>query len=157
MRPAARQVHTFTLANPTAATWTFERFHTTCGCTVADISAQVVPPGGSAEVSLRYKPPTEPADDRRSVDVAFKESDAPRFRLTVAAKVRHPLTVLPTRVRLARLPYGKPHVERVTVEDYSGESLPAPKLVSNRDWLTVGTPEPLPANEPGMTAAGRCR
>lgn len=114
VRPAAPQGHTYRIANPTAGPWTFDRFRTTCGCTVADISAEVVPPGGVAEVRFAYTPPAEPADDRRAIDVVFQEPAAPAVRLVVAARVRHPRTVLPVRLRLARLPHGLPHVERVT-------------------------------------------
>jgi hypothetical protein len=149
VRPAGPLTHSFRISNPTGAAWTFERFTVSCGCTVPSASAEAVPPGGSAEVLFRYTPPAEPSDDHRSVEVVFREPAAPRLRLQVAARVRHPLTAFPVRLTLRRLPHGRPHVERVEVENTTPGDLPPPRLAGNRPWLRVGEPEPRPAR-PGV-------
>ncbi len=46
--------HTFVIRNVGEAPLTISRAYTTCGCTTADVSARVIPPGKVALVKLRF-------------------------------------------------------------------------------------------------------
>ena len=52
--PKAVVTHTFLIRNVGAALLTISRAFTTCGCTTAEISARVIPPGKAAYVKLRF-------------------------------------------------------------------------------------------------------
>jgi hypothetical protein len=52
--PTAVLKHKFIVRNTGEAPLTISRAYTTCGCTTADISARVIPPGKLAVISVRF-------------------------------------------------------------------------------------------------------
>ena len=52
--PTAVVNHKFIIRNTGKAPLTISRAYTTCGCTTADITARVIPPGKLAVVSIRF-------------------------------------------------------------------------------------------------------
>jgi hypothetical protein len=150
VRPSQSVSHEFRVTNPSDSAWTFAQFRITCGCTVADISSEVIPPGGSATVTFSYRPPSEVGDDRRSIDVVFQEPSAPLVRLTVEAKAREPVSLFPVRAQLPRAMHGRPHETRVFVGNYTAADVSPPKLVGSHPWLSIGEPrtEPIPTDDP---------
>ena len=155
LRPATAVSHEFTLRNDTDRAWTFKSFHTTCGCTVAEIGAEHIPPGGTTRVTVNYKCPASVGDDRRSVGVRLNETGAPPITLVVAAKVREPVSLFPILLRVES-GHDKPAMSQVEVCSYVAGAT-APTLKADADWLTIGTPQPMPipADEPGMVAHWR--
>ena len=150
LRPAASAQHEFTLRNDTGTPWTFARFLTSCGCTVAEISDAHIPPGGATRVTVSYRATEALGDDRRVVGVEFNEPGVPAISLEIKAKVREPVNLFPALLRV-EAGYDRPATAHIEVCSYL-EGATAPALLADADWATVGPAEvaPLPADDPAM-------
>jgi hypothetical protein len=78
IQPKGLRTCSFEVVNPSQTTWTFSHFQTSCRCTVAEVSQEVIAPGGKTRVDLSYKPPDEVMDDHRTVSLVFKGVHAPK-------------------------------------------------------------------------------
>lgn len=69
--------HVFRVRNPSSSEpWRLELDRVSCGCLVASIDPEVVPPAGEAKVTLRFG--AQPMPDRRSEFVVVK-TDSPKL------------------------------------------------------------------------------
>lgn len=91
VRPESRSIHRFRIQNSGGSPWTVDSVARTCRCTTTRLSSEIVEPGGDLLVDVRYTAPPEDGRDERTVEVHFRESDAPVFILGARALVRHPL------------------------------------------------------------------
>lgn len=89
--PGSRSVHRFALRNTGQCPWNVDSVVNTCRCTTTGLSSHVVHPGATLFIDVRYTAPIDDASDARTIEVHFRETDAPVFGLTVRALVRHPL------------------------------------------------------------------
>jgi hypothetical protein len=81
---------TFLLRNDGDAPLTISRAYTTCGCTTATISADVVPPGKAVTAELRFDAgfhDTAGQTVRRGLIIESNDPDQPRAEIWVQAEV----------------------------------------------------------------------
>lgn len=84
-------VRTFALRNQGDAPLVIQRAYTTCGCTTAEISAQVIPPGKLALVQMRFDAGFHDVRGmtvRRGLVVETNDALHPRVEMWVQATVR---------------------------------------------------------------------
>lgn len=89
--PTEVVTHDFVIANTGEAPLTISRAYTTCGCTVADFSASVIPPGQVALVTLRFDAgfhDTRGQTIRRGLIIENNDPDQPNAEIWVQASVR---------------------------------------------------------------------
>jgi len=79
--------HDFTLRNEGDAVLTLAKGESTCKCTVFNIGAAEIPPGGSAKVHLEWKPPHASKIFEQSASVWTNDPDQPKLELTVEGSV----------------------------------------------------------------------
>ena len=81
----------FVVANLGQAPLTISRAYTTCGCTTADFSASVIPPGKVVLISLRFDAgfhDTAGQSVRRGIIIESNDPDRPNAEIWVEASVR---------------------------------------------------------------------
>ncbi len=81
----------FAIANMGQAPLTISRAYTTCGCTIADFSATVIPPGQVSVVTLRFDAgfhDTAGQIVRRGIIIENNDPDRPQAEYWVEASVR---------------------------------------------------------------------
>lgn len=81
---------TFLVRNDGEAPLTISRAYTTCGCTTAEISADVIPPGKAVSVALRFDAGFHDAAGqtvRRGVILETNDPDQPQAEIWVQAEV----------------------------------------------------------------------
>lgn len=82
--------HTFFVRNDGDAPLTISRAYTTCGCTTAEVSADVIPPGKAVAVELRFDAGFHDSAGqtvRRGVILENNDPDQPQTELWVQAEV----------------------------------------------------------------------
>lgn len=83
--------HTFYLVNTGEAPLTIHRAYTTCGCTTADISATVIPPGKAAEIVVTFDAGYHDVRGqtvRRGVIIENNDPQRPQMEFWIQATVR---------------------------------------------------------------------
>jgi hypothetical protein len=81
----------FAIANMGEAPLTISRAYTTCGCTIADFSSAVIPPGKVSVVTLRFDAgfhDTRGQTVRRGIIIENNDPDRPQAEYWVEASVR---------------------------------------------------------------------
>ena len=81
----------FAIANMGQAPLTISRAYTTCGCTIADFTATVIPPGQVSLVTLRFDAgfhDTAGQTVRRGIIIENNDPDRPQAEYWVEASVR---------------------------------------------------------------------
>lgn len=82
--------HTFLVRNNGDAPLTISRAYTTCGCTTAEVSSDVIPPGKAVSVELRFDAGFHDSAGqtvRRGVILENNDPDQPQTELWVQAEV----------------------------------------------------------------------
>ena len=83
-------MRTFLVRNTGDAPLTISKAYTTCGCTTADISATVIPPGGAATIKLIFDAGFHDSAGqtvRRGVILENNDPDQPQAEMWVQAEV----------------------------------------------------------------------
>jgi len=74
--PATEKVsHTFPIRNEGKGTLTISRVYTTCGCTTAELSSRVIPPGKQALLKVIYDPAFHDVQGEVRRDVILEVND----------------------------------------------------------------------------------
>jgi len=134
VRPGETFSHTFTIRNPSSATWTIAQLKPSCSCTVSRASARTIPPGGSADIEVTYRAPRADADDRRSVAVFFQKGVDPVV-LWIAAKARAPLSATTPSLDFLKAARGSTPEGTFEVYNYSDRTFVSIKLLPSVPWL----------------------
>ncbi|HQU46461.1 MAG TPA: DUF1573 domain-containing protein [Pirellulales bacterium] len=87
IRPRQHVTHVFAVTNSSQSTWTLRHIERNCVCTVAKCPLRICP-GDTAEVDVEYRAGGAIADDRRAVELYFRETAAPLIRFEVRAAIR---------------------------------------------------------------------
>ncbi len=91
-----RKVHRFRIENRGAAPLVIAKGPTECKCTISNLSARSVPPGGSADVEVAWAPrEAEPAFEKSAI-IWTNDPELPEIRFRIAGKVARALAVTPT-------------------------------------------------------------
>ncbi len=134
VRAESTRTHEFTVRNDTGATWTVAAVEARCNCTVPNASDEEIGPGETFRATVSYRAGAKNADDRKTVSVSFREPAAPKVLLTVAARVRKPLS-MPDTLVLPGAARGKAVDGHFVVANYGDEPWQEIDVTSSADWL----------------------
>jgi hypothetical protein len=137
LRPDERVTYVFQISNNSRVTWTLKKITRHCNCAVANLSADEILPGATAEATLAYRAPPKRNDDHRVVEISFKEARAPLVRLEVTAAIRPPLLLSADAVRLHCANTRSPTRETIEVENYSDADWDAISVTADQSWLSA--------------------
>ena len=89
--------HTFRLANTGDAPLTIQRMRVCCGAT-ADLSAQTIPAGGTADVHVRLSLAGRTGPQKKSIHVISDDPAEPYFQLQLIGTATAEIEAIPSRV-----------------------------------------------------------
>ncbi|MBN1448776.1 MAG: DUF1573 domain-containing protein [Bacteroidetes bacterium] len=116
--------HTFVFKNNCSETVEIGQARASCGCTAAVISEKVIPPGGKAEVQVKFTPPRGSRGKvTKTVSLYLKDDDKPHTVIRFSAKIKTDIDIHPPYVQLTGAEVGKEIKGSVTVKNVSGAPL----------------------------------
>lgn len=130
VRPNQVAEKSIEIKNDSDRDWTFQRVHTSCGCTVGEVSPKVIAPRTTGRIAVKFTAPGVVTDIGKEIDVRFSELHAPVFRVLIEAKVRDALTLTPSALRLVPPRRGGSVSEVFDLYNYSGKPLEITRVES---------------------------
>jgi hypothetical protein len=103
-----RVEHTFVLPNAGDAQLVVDQVKTTCGCTVAVVSAREIPPGGAARIAVSLDTAGLGGPTTKVISVHTNDPDRPVVSLALTGDVLADLLVAPDALYLGRVRRGEP-------------------------------------------------
>jgi hypothetical protein len=91
IRQADQVQHDFLLRNAGSAPLIIQRAYTTCGCTTADFSTGVIPPGKAARITITFDAgfhPLQAVTVRRGLIIETSDQQHPQLELWVQASIK---------------------------------------------------------------------
>jgi len=110
--------HTFVIRNVGAAPLTLTKGHTTCKCTISDVSGEPVPPGESREVHLEWTPKSTDQVFQQTAEINTNDPDHNPVQLIIRGQVRESVRVEPSAVQLGQFSSSDDHTFEVKVWNY---------------------------------------
>lgn len=127
--------HTFTIRNEGTLTLEISRVHASCGCTVANISSQQVPPGGESKISSRLSLQGRSGPQQKTIVIDSNDPDQPQFVLTLRGVVGAALHVQPPQVMLPRVAPGSQPTANVILSSGDGAEYAITAVESTSEQL----------------------
>ncbi|WP_298435127.1 DUF1573 domain-containing protein [Geobacter sp.] len=119
--------HVFTLRNRGDSPLTILRTKTSCGCTVANVTARSIEPGRSAELKTTFDSSSFRGKVTKTITVETNDPATPVYTLTLQGTIREEIVVSPRQLNLGLVKLGASKVVQLTVENQGERPL---KIVS---------------------------
>ncbi len=95
--------HTFTIRNEGTLTLEISRVHASCGCTVANISSQSIPPGGESQISSRLSLQGRSGPQQKTIVIDSNDPQTRQLVLTLRGVVGSAINVQPPQITQPRV------------------------------------------------------
>ena len=118
MEVNGRGSHTFVFQNTSEAPLMIKTKSTTCKCTVSQLDQDVVPAGGSRDVTLEWNPVGTSMDFNERAEIETNDPYHPIVELTIHGRVLRALAPVPRSISLQRHSASKTVTRRVVVFSY---------------------------------------
>jgi len=122
--------HTFTLTNNGDGTLLIDKVKTNCGCTVAQLSTQSIPPGETAEVKVKLNLHRLKGRQNRIALVQSNDPSAPNLKLAMVGNAVYHVTLSPQHVAFGQVEGNEPSSKVFKVE--VDETVAAFEILSTR-------------------------
>ncbi len=113
--PSQAVEHTFLIRNDGTLTLEITRVHASCGCTVANISEQQIPPGGESRITTRLSLQGKSGTQQKTVFVDSNDPAQPQTILTLRGTATPSLSVSPAQVAASRIAPGSTPAAQVSI------------------------------------------
>jgi Protein of unknown function (DUF1573) len=137
VRPGTENVHSFRISNITTHAWKISEVVNTCACIVSEVSSKTIKPGGSVELTVKYRAPEKEVADRRRVYVAMDDPKSPIIALEIRALVREEVHVFPKRLALTEVRIGESRIENISIANYGGADWESVEVQPSAEWLNL--------------------
>lgn len=127
--------HTFTIRNEGTLTLEISRVHASCGCTVASISSQQIPPGGESKISSRLSLQGRSGPQQKTIVIDSNDPDQPQYVLTLRGVVGAALNVQPPQIIQPRVAPGSQPSANVIVSSGDGAEFSITSVESTSERL----------------------
>ncbi len=111
--------HTFVIKNTGDTSLDIERVKPSCGCTVANISQKIIPPGETAEITANMSLKGRNGPISKSIIIHSNDPKQPQFRLALAGTATTAIQVNPDRVFFGQVGPGDATTFNVTLTGVS--------------------------------------
>jgi hypothetical protein len=116
--------HTFTYKNNCDETVEIESARASCGCTAAVLSEKVIPPGGEAQIQVKFTPPRGSRGKvTKTVSMYLKGDQKPHSIIRFSASIKTDLDIQPQYVQLLGGEVGKFVEGKVTLKNVSEKEI----------------------------------
>ena len=99
-------IHSFTFRNTGDAPGTITRVSSSCGCTVANVSDKVIPPGKSGTIKTSFDSSDFSGPVTKEVFVYLGNQQKPAYTLTLKGVVTEELVITPRQINLGSVKAG---------------------------------------------------
>ena len=99
----SRLTHAFEIRNDSSETWKLAEVRTACKCTLLEPEKTSLSPGEKGSFTVQYDTSAKSGDQSKSIFVTFDSEKAPKFMLTVTAKIRKDLFVSVNDLRFGEI------------------------------------------------------
>jgi hypothetical protein len=127
--------HTFTIRNEGTLTLEISRVHASCGCTVASISSQSVPPGGESKIASRLSLQGRSGPQQKTIVIDSNDPQTPQLVLTLKGVVGAAINVQPQQIVLPRVPPGSTPTANVILSSGDGAEYAVTAVESTSERL----------------------
>jgi len=143
--------HVFTITNKGGYTLVLNKGTTSCPkCTLADISPNEIPPGGTAKVSVTWKPDSEDSMYRQTATICTNDPKRRKIELSISGTVTQPILVNPQSVVFNNQTAGELASAEVVLQSKQDEPLEVLShslLNEETDEYYAVTYEPIPKDQ----------
>ncbi len=106
--------HDFVIVNRGTADLKIDQIKPACGCTVAELDRQVIPPGERVTLHTRLSLKGRSGPQQKPIVIHSNDPENPEFELMLAGTARSPLRLEPQAVFFGSLPIAVPGAESPT-------------------------------------------
>jgi hypothetical protein len=127
--------HDFTFRNTGNAPLKLTEGGTSCRCTMSKLSTDPIPPGGSAKVTLTWKPLERPGPYQQTAKILTNDPARPQVTLTVTGQITTAMLFSPPELVFSRLSSGESASGQAKLLYYLDE----PLKILKRKWSDNST------------------
>ncbi len=99
--------HTFVIQNIGDTTLEITQVRPACGCTLANISEKMIPPGGQSEITARLSLAGRNGPQSKPITILSSDPQNPEYRVTMAGTVSSAIMVSPDRLMFGQIGQGQ--------------------------------------------------
>lgn len=115
--------YVFTFRNVGTAPLELTKGEFTCSCTIANLSGEPIPPGGSTEVTLEWKPKVLTDHFAHGGVILTNDPSQPSIRISVEGRIAQAVRLVPPDVFYGAISSSEPHESIINVYDYRGDGV----------------------------------
>lgn len=114
--------HTYVFTNNGSGALQILNTKTSCGCTAAIGTKDLIPPGGSSQIEVTYSVGKGKGEKSRTVTVSSNDPVNPQVQLTIKGSVRGVYSSVPPGnvLRFQKIPLGESRVQSLTIYPEKG-------------------------------------
>lgn len=131
--------HTFVLKNEGDLSLEIRQVRPSCGCTVANISQNTIPPGGQAEVVTRLSLRGRQGAQHKTISVESNDPKQPTFVLALEGTAVEEMRIQPNQLFFGRITTGSAVTGTVEIIVQSTNAVKVTRTSSNTSNLTAAT------------------
>ena len=146
--------HTYVIANDGDAPLSIGRVETSCGCTAAKPTRQLVPPGETTDIRVDFRSGDRKGKQHKVVTVHTSDPNAAQVHLILKGLVRVLYELDPPRLNLLRLAPGAVRTERVTLRSRDDADAIVNAITADDANLTIAAEDGTPIAFPLTIPAG---
>ena len=136
--------HVFKFRNEGKGELKIDKVNTSCGCTAALLSANVVPPGGNGEIKTTFTVGGRQGQQTKQIYVVSNDPNEPRATLIIKGLIIPPVSVEPSSVSLQLK--DTPSVSTVKISQTMEEELKLGEVTARLNLVTTQIKEEAPEN-----------
>ena len=95
--------HTFVIRNAGDTTLEISNVRPACGCTLANISEKMIPPGGESQITARLSLQGRNGPQSKPITILSNDPQNPEYRVTLAGTVATAINVTPDRLMFGQI------------------------------------------------------
>lgn len=128
--------HTFVIRNTGDTTLEISNVRPACGCTLANISEKMVPPGGESHITARLSLQGRTGPQSKPITILSNDPQTPEFRVTLAGTAVSGIQVAPDRILFGQIGQGQKLEQTVEISAVSQESFNITGVQASMSELT---------------------
>lgn len=137
--------HTYILKNTGDTTLEISSVRPACGCTVAELTEKMIPPGGESRLTAKLSLRGRSGRQSKSITINSNDPERPQMQLMLVGNVSQSIQIAPDRLIFGQMAPGQEITLYVELASMSEKDFQILKIETNNPEL-IGTPETV---EPG--------
>lgn len=129
--------HTFVIENTGTSELEILHVRSSCGCTIGNLSASHIPPGGKSELLARLNLRGRSGPQRHTITLETNDPEQNRFQLRIAGTAATELEVRPERVFFGPITPGENPEQEVTIISRAGRPIQITGVDSDSEHFTA--------------------